>query len=209
MADNLGFGGNPYLQQNIDNALGDTVRNFNLTTQPAFNSAMVRSGSFGNAGVQEMNNEAQRQLQTSLGRQANDMRFNDYWTSQNFNRGVYNDNFSQQQQQFGNALQMLGLGNQAGMQNLGLGSQIQNTPLNYYNQFAQQANSIGQGYGTATGSSSAQGSPMMGALGGWQLGGQMAKGWGNGSSYNPSTMSGGWTGTSNAPFFYGSGGSGD
>jgi hypothetical protein len=183
MADNLGFGGNPYLESTIDNALGDTVRNYNLAVQPAFNSAMVRSGSFGNSGIQQMNDEAQRQLQSSLGQQANNARFNDYWTAQNFNRGVYNDTFAQNQQNFQNGLSVLGLGNQAGVQNLGLGTQIQNTPLNYYQGFANTANGIGQGYGTTTGTTSAQGSPLMGALGGWQLGGQIGKnfgGWGGG-----------------------------
>jgi hypothetical protein len=52
-----------------------------------------------------MNQEGQRQLQTSLGRQANDMRSNNlwqglgfdasnYWQNQNFDRGVYNDTFN-------------------------------------------------------------------------------------------------------------------
>jgi hypothetical protein len=71
------------------------------------------------------------------------------------------------------------------VQNLGLGTQIQNTPLNYYQGFANTANGIGQGYGTTTGTTSAQGSPLMGALGGWQLGGQIGKnfgGWGGGGS---------------------------
>ena len=35
---------NPYLTAKIDQAQGDLRRNFDLTTQPAYNSAMVRSG---------------------------------------------------------------------------------------------------------------------------------------------------------------------
>lgn len=190
MADsNLGFGSNPYLQKSIDDSLADTTRAYNMTAQPAFNNAMVRSGSFGNSGVQQMNEYGQQQLQNSLGRQANDMRSQNYQFDQQFDRGVYNDTFGQQQQQFQNGLNLLGMQSGANTQNLGLGTQIQNTPLNYYQGFNQQANSIGQGYGTSSGSSSASGSPLMGALGGYQLGNSIAKniggtGWGGGGS-NP------------------------
>lgn len=184
MADNLGLGGNPYLQNLIDQSQADLVRGYDLSTAPSIASAMVRSGSFGNSGLQQMQQEAASQLQKNLGNLAGSMRANDYWTAQNFNRGVYNDTFNQQQQQFNNGLSMLGLANQGATQNLGLGTQIQNTPLNYYGQFADQANAFGQGYGTTTGTSSARGSPVMGALGGWQLGGQIAKGWGGGGGYD-------------------------
>jgi hypothetical protein len=78
---------------------------------------------------------------------------------------------------------VLGLGNQAGVQNLGLGTQIQDTPLNYYQGFANQANGMGRGFGTSSSSMSAQGSPFMGALAGWQLGGQWGKS--GGSTYEP------------------------
>lgn len=178
---NLGFTSNPYLQGQVDSALGDTARAYNLTTAPAFNNAMVNSGSFGNSGVQQMQGEAQRQLQTSLGRQANDMRSNNfwqgqqfdnnnYWQNQQFDRGVYNDTFNQNQQQFQNGLNLLGVQNSANSQNLGFGTQIQNTPMNYYQGFSNTANSIGQGYGNATQQQTAPGSPLMGALGGAQLG---------------------------------------
>jgi hypothetical protein len=194
------------LQQSVDDALGDTVRAYNMTAQPAFNAAMVRSGSFGNEGINQMNAESQRQLQTSLGRQANDMRSGNlwqglgfdaqnYWSNQNFDRGVYNDTFAQNQQQFQNGLNLLGLQNNANNQNLGLGTTIQNTPLNYYGQFANQANAFGQGYGTQTGSMSAQGSPLMGALGGAQLGNAFAKNFGGwGSTPNYAGSSGGMPG---------------
>jgi hypothetical protein len=64
------------------------------------------------------------------------------------------------------------------------GTNIQNTPMNYWSQFANQANAIGNGYGATTGTSSAQGSPLMGALGGYQLGGQISKNLGIGGSGN-------------------------
>jgi hypothetical protein len=188
MADsNLGFGSNPYLQPAIDAAQGDTVRNYNLTTQPAFNSAMVRSGSFGNSGIDQMNQESQRQLQTSLGRQANDMRYQDYWNDQNLNRQIYNDSWGQGQQSFQNGMQLLGYQNQANQQNLGFGTQIQNTPMNYWSTFSNGANGIGNGFGTSNSTMSAQGSPMMGALGGAQLGAQFGRSFGS-----PSVTDGGY-----------------
>lgn len=71
--------------------------------------------------------------------------------------------------------------------NLGItaGGNIQNTPLNYWNQFSNAANSIGQGYGTST--SSADGNPLMGAIGGAKLGQQIGNWW---SSQNTPTYPG-------------------
>lgn len=176
---NLGFTSNPYLQQQVNDSLGNTVRAYNLTTQPAYNAAMVNSGSFGNSGVAQMNGEAQRQLQMSLGQQSNNMLSDNYWNGMGFDKNVYDTTFNQNQQNFNNGLNLLGFQNGINTQNLGLGTNIQNTPMNYYNSFNQQANSIGQGYGTSTGTMSASGSPLMGALGGYQLGGSIGKAFGS------------------------------
>ena len=87
MAQNLGFGGgsnpflgqnNPYLQQNIDSAMGDITRNYNNVQKPAMESAMANSGSFGNAGLGQMQGEQQRQLAQTMGNTANQMRGDDY-----------------------------------------------------------------------------------------------------------------------------------
>jgi hypothetical protein len=148
---------------------------------------MVRSGSFGNSGVQQMQQESQRQLQQSLGRAASDLRYNDYQFDQNFGRQLFNDAFGQQQQQFQNGLGLLGLVNQTNGQDLGAATNIQNTPLNYWQTFANQANGFGQGYGTASSSTQMPGSPLLGAVGGYQLGGAIAKNWNT-----PSDWSGNW-----------------
>jgi hypothetical protein len=181
MADNLGFGAasNPYLDKSIADSLGDTTRAYNMTTAPAYTSAMVRSGSFGNSGVDQMQGEAQRQLQTSLGRQANDMRSNNYQFDQNFDRGVYNDQFGQNQQTIATGMNLMNFQNQNNQQNLGFGTQIQNTPLNYYQGFANTANGLGQGYGTSTGTGSTSGgtSPLTSAIGGAQLGSSLWNSW--------------------------------
>ena len=70
--------GNPYLQQQIDGALGDMSRAYSLTAKPQMEASMVRSGSFGNQGLQQMQQEQQRQLQETMARTAGDMRFNNY-----------------------------------------------------------------------------------------------------------------------------------
>jgi hypothetical protein len=203
MADNLGFGAsNPYLDKSISDSLGDTTRAYNMTTAPAYTSAMVRSGSFGNSGVDQMQAESQRQLQTSLGRQANDMRSNNYQFDQSMDRNVYNDQFNQNQQNFQNGMNVIGMQNQSNQQDLGFGTQMQNTPMNYYQGFSQSAGSLGNGYGTTTGTSSANGSPVMGALGGAQLGNAFMGRYGS----QPSSS---WGGTSLSGFFGGNGGSGD
>lgn len=198
---NTGFTSNPYMQQQVQDSLNNTVKAYNLSAQPAFNNAMVNSGSFGNSGVDQMNQEGQRQLQMSLGQQSNNMLSNNlwqglgfdannYWQNQNFDKNVYDTSFNQQQQQYQNGLGLLGMMNGANTQSLGAGGQIQDAPMNYFNNFNQQANSIGQGYGTQTGTMSATGSPLMGALGGAQLGSSMAKGWGSGNWFGTPNYSG-------------------
>jgi len=81
---------------------------------------------------------------------------------------------------------------------LGAGQAIQDTPLNYYNMFADRANAIGQGYGTQT-SSGGGSSPVMGALGGAQLGRQIGSWWNTGSQPNRGTSQ--WSGTDPGTWF--------
>ena len=109
----------------------------------------------------------------------------------NLDRNINNDNLNWQMQgaNFGLGIyDRMQQGNQIG---LNAGTNMQNTPLNYWNQFSQGANSIGQGYGTST--STSGGNPLMGAIGGAQLGGQIGNWWSsqNGSNnsqpYNPAT----------------------
>jgi len=176
---------NPYLQQNIDRAQGDLVRNYNLTTQPAYNSAMVRSGSFGNAGVQQMNENAQKNLQGSLGNISDSMRMQDYnnqqgmyrWDNE-FNRNLYNDAYSQNMNNLTTGVGLLGTLSGYNSNDLTNANNIQNTPLNYWSQFSNQANGMGQGYGTTTSNMGSSSSPLTSALGGAQLG-QAAMGWWN------------------------------
>jgi hypothetical protein len=228
-------GSNPYLTANIDKAQGDVVRNYNMTTQPAFNSAMVKSGSFGNEGVQQMNENSQKNLQSSLGDISNSMRGADYQNRQNlymqqqaqdsnnylanraqdignyqwdqgFNRSLFNDAYSQNMNNLQTGVGLLGTLAGYNANDLTNANTIQNTPLNYWSNFSNQANGMGQGYGTTTGTVGTTSSPWTSALGGAQLG-SAAMGWWNnqgrsgGSSGSPTDANG------YALSNYGSGGS--
>ena len=75
---------NPYLQSMIDASQGDVVRSYNNVAKPALEASMVRSGSFGNSGLQQSQLDQQNQLQQNLGRISGDMRFNNYTQERNF-----------------------------------------------------------------------------------------------------------------------------
>lgn len=230
-AANLGLGNNPflgqnnpYLQANIDAASQDMVNNYNLTQQPAFNAAMAKSGSFGNAGLAQMNSEAQNQLQKNLGNLSNNMRMQDYnqqqgmyqwqqnllnqqnqWQQQfnksneqwdlNFDRGVYNDAYSQNM----NNLQVgMGLLNSLygyNQQDIANANTQQNAPLNYWQQLANQGNAIGQGFGTTTGTTGTTSNPWATMMGGAQIGNALQnygnqQGWWGNSGYTGAYGSG-------------------
>lgn len=192
-------GSNPYLDGAINKAQGDLTRQYNLTTQPAYNGAMVRSGSFGNAGVDQMNQNAQKNLMDAQGNIDTSMRNADYnqranlymqqqgqdssnyWNNNNFNRSLYNDAYSQNMNNLQTGIGLLGTMNGYNGQDLTNANTIQNTPYNYWSQFSNAANGMGQGYGSTTGTMGSTSNPIMGALGGAQLG-SSAMGWWN--NYN-------------------------
>jgi hypothetical protein len=60
--------------------------------------------------------------------------------------------------------------NTLGQQDITNSTNVQNAPMDYFNSFNQQANSVGQGYGTTTQNTAMPGNPLLGALGGWSLG---------------------------------------
>lgn len=185
---------NPYLKQLGQTMVDQMTTNFNRSVVPAIGSAALASGGYGGSrqGVMEANanNDLQRQIAGGLA----NLYGNGFNTALNYDLGLRgNDlgfaNLDAQinQNNFNNRLQGanfgLGLWNQ-GMANnqtgINAGTNIQNTPMNYWSQFGNQYNSIGQGFGTTTGSASQQGNPLMGALGGAQLGSQIGNWWGGG-----------------------------
>lgn len=64
---------NPYLDQQVANAQKSVVDSYNLTAKPQMEAAMVGSGSFGNSGLQQMQQQSQNQLQQNLGNVATQM----------------------------------------------------------------------------------------------------------------------------------------
>lgn len=221
MAGGLG-GQNPYLQPMMDSITSQVTNNFNRNVMPAISSGAMASGNFGGSrqGVIEAN--AMNDLNQGLSGALSNLGLQDFNAMRGYDLGLRGNDLGFagldaqiNQNNFNNRLQGanfgLGLWNQ-GMANnqtgINAGTNIQNTPMNYWSQFGNQYNSIGQGFGTTTGSASQQGNPLMGALGGAQLGSQIGNWWGGGGGT-------GMTG-SNAPassynigsFDYGIGGGG-
>lgn len=215
-------GQNPYLQQMGNQMVGQMTDNFARRVMPSIASGAMAAGNFGGSrqGVVEAN--AMNDLNGQIGGALTNLYGNGFNTALNYDLGLRGNDLGFagldaqiNQNNFNNRLQGanfgLGLWNQ-GMANnqtgINAGTNIQNTPMNYWSQFGNQYNSIGQGFGTTTGSASQQGNPLMGALGGAQLGSQIGNWWGGGGGT-------GMTG-SNAPassynigsFDYGIGGGG-
>lgn len=76
-------GENPYLQKNIDAAMGDITRNYNDAIAPGLTTQMVGSGSFGNTGAQATTQNAMNDLTKNLANTAAGMRMQDYTQRQN------------------------------------------------------------------------------------------------------------------------------
>ena len=103
-----------------------------------------------------------RQFDATLGQNA-------YQFDQNLDRGIWNDNMGWANQGFQNTR---GLMNDAyGWATGGVGATTaqQNTPLNYWQQFANAGNAAGGQGGTSTNSQNMQGNPYLGAWGGWNM----------------------------------------
>lgn len=81
------------------------------------------------------------------------------------------------QNNFGNQMQAANFGmgvyntlNNQTQSGINAGTNIQNTPLDYQKYFTNSANGVGSGYSTGTTSQTNQGNPLLGALGGAQIG---------------------------------------
>ena len=185
------FAMNPYLQQMGDMIAGTMTNNWQRGVQPQIASGAMAAGGYGGSrqGVVEANSA--NDLNQGIGSALSSLYGNGYNTGlqydlgtqnvglgyANLDRNINNDNLNWQMQGANFGLGIYDRMQQANNLGLQTGSQIQNTPLNYWNQFSQGANSIGQGYGTST--STSGGNPMMGAMGGAQLGGQIGNWWSN------------------------------
>ena len=205
-------GQNPYLQQMGDALTSTMTNNWQRNVQPQIASSAMATGGYGGSrqGVMEANsandlnqgigsalaglygNGYNTSLQYDLGVKNNQLGFGNLGLGYaNLDRNINNDNNSWQLQgaNFGlGVYDKVQQGNQAGIQ---AGTNIHNTPMNYWSQFGNQANSFGQGYGTTTGNTSQQGSPIMGALGGAQLGSQIGNWWNSSNAVNNNPITNG------------------
>ncbi|MFN4121264.1 hypothetical protein [Acidovorax sp.] len=188
-----GFGGqNPYLQPMMDSITNQVTTNFNRNVMPQISSQMMATGGYGGSrqGVIEAN--AMRDMNQGLANSLASLGLQDFNAMRGYDLGLrgndlgfagldaqiaqnnFNNNLTGAQ--FGLSIfdRLMG-NNQTG---INAGTNVQNTPMNYWSQFGNQFNSIGQGYGATTGSTSQQGNPFMSALGGAQLGSRIGSMWG-------------------------------
>ena len=205
------FAMNPYLQEMGDRIAGTMTNNWQRQVQPQIASGAMATGGYGGSrqGVVEANSA--NDLNNGIGAALASLYGNGYNTGlqydlglknnqlgyANLDRNISNDNNNWQLQgaNFGLGIyDRLQQGNQLG---LNAGTNMQNTPMNYWNNFSNGANSIGQGYGTSTGTQNMPGNPLMGAIGGAQLGSQFANWWGsgNGGASNNNFWSPGFNGS--------------
>lgn len=90
-------GQNQYLQENIDAALGDVARNYNQTVKPGQATANAESGSFGNAGLAQVQAMQENDLQKTMGGIASGMRMQDYGMQQQLAESGLNRDLGAQQ----------------------------------------------------------------------------------------------------------------
>lgn len=200
---------NPYLQQMGDMLAGTMTNNWQRKVQPQIASQAIAAGGYGGSrqGVAEANSA--NDLNMGIGSALANLYGQGYGQGLNYDlgqqnlglgyanldRNINNDNLNWQLQGANFGLGVYDRMQQANQLGLQTGTQLQNTPLNYWNQFSQGANSIGQGYGTST--QSGGGNPLMGAIGGAQLGSQVGNWWnsqnGSGFNYTPTGNGYGYT----------------
>ena len=115
---------NPYLDSSVNRAQQNVVNQYNNVTKPQTESAMVNSGSFGNSGLQQLQQQQQVATGRELGNISSQMYGQDYQDSNNralqaaqlaptyansqyndgqqlLNAGSYARNFDQQNKDFG------------------------------------------------------------------------------------------------------------
>lgn len=202
---------NPYLQQMGDMMAGTMTNNWQRKVQPQIASQSIAAGGYGGSrqGVAEANSA--NDLNMGIGSALANLYGQGYGQGLNYDlgqqniglgqqnlglgyanldRNINNDNLNWQMQGANLGLNIYDRQQQANQLGLQTGTQIQNTPWNYWQGFSNQANSIGQGYGTQTNSTG--GNPFMGALGGAQMGNQIGQWW---NSQQPSNGTSWFTGT--------------
>ena len=135
-------GSNPYLQQNINAALGDITRNYNDAIAPGLTTQAVGSGSFGNSGAQAVQQNSLNDLTKNLGNTASSMRMQDYTAQQGLAENQLNRNMTAAQDYAGRNDQLksqyLNLAPTYGSQAYTDASQLMNVGQQYQDNNQQQ-----------------------------------------------------------------------
>ncbi|MBK6790883.1 MAG: hypothetical protein IPG77_25520 [Betaproteobacteria bacterium] len=103
-----------------------------------------------------------RQFDATLGQ-------NQYQFDQNLDRGIWNDNMGWANQGFQNTRGLMNDAYNWAGGGVNATTAEQNTPMNYWQQFANAGNAAGGQGGTATNSQNMQGNPYLGAWAGWNM----------------------------------------
>jgi hypothetical protein len=156
---------NPYLDQNVNAAMQNTVKNYQLATAPQRDRQMASSGSFGNSGVQQMQLEDQRQLSNNLGNMASQMYGQNYANERQLQQQSLSMAPSYANQDYLDAAQLMGAGNiLQNNQQAGLNQDYQNW-LDAKNYPSEQLAIMNGGFGPQNGQTTTQQGGQGSALG--------------------------------------------
>jgi hypothetical protein len=198
---------NPYLNQAIDQTLGDVTNQFNTTVAPSMAATAMKSGSFGNTGYQEMEQNQRNQLADRLGGISNNMRMGAYEAERGRQMGALQMSPQINSLQYQPAEYLQGIGST--MQQQG-----QNELNSWYNQF-QQAQEwpfktfdammapFGRNIGSQQTQTGPAGNPVAGLMGGAMMGNKF-QGMFGGNSQQPAFNGGFGTGAGYGNLDYGS-----
>lgn len=104
---------NPYLDSMVNKAQGDVIRNYNDVAKPATEASMVNSGSFGNSGLQQYQQNQQRDLQETLANISTQLRGNNYTTERANQMSAISQAPAFAQSDYNDAGQLINAGNLA------------------------------------------------------------------------------------------------
>ena len=175
---------NPYLPAMADDITRRASTQFMQQVNPAINRAAVANGGYGGSRQGIAQGLAMSQGMDNIAGQLSRLYANQFNADRNYglandamDLNVYNANMGWMQQGQQNQLntldRLLGWNQQYG---IGNSTNVQNTPLNYWQQFSQAAQGLG-GMG-GIGTNYLQGNPYLGALGGAMTAGNLWKSWG-------------------------------
>lgn len=162
VATNPYAGPNPYLDSVINSTLGDVTKQFNTQVAPSMAATALKSGSFGNSGLQEAEANTRDQLAKRMGDISAGIRSQDYALQGQFgeqaanrltaarqadlarNSAAYESMFGRQMNALGMSPSIYNLGSLPGQQLQGIGATMQQQGQNIldknYGQFQEAQN---------------------------------------------------------------------